>query len=604
MPAGLLTRTVQCGLLLQAARPFRAGLIPVRVATRRTRRFVVFVTLRSSFGPFEFSRKVVRVLVFSLRHHRGFVRSVAILTVLVVLLTLIPSEPVEASVNLPLHHWTYEAIERLTDMGIIDRAMVATKPYSRKEAARYVARALERARKDQLAADGRETIAQPLLERLMREFRPELMDLNAVSRPSGSNTRPVRYGGRVTTEVDGFFVGGGQTVRLRENRGGEYYANGAVNQTDVRGWLELGDWFATVLQPKFISNEHILGIGATNNSQNFYLREGNAKFSLYNVALEIGRGTQWWGQGYRGTLLLSDHPYPLDMIKLYSDEPFKIPWLEGIGDWKIHSFLTRLEENRDFPRAKVFGMRISYMPADWLEMALTRLTQFNGRGHVGSFPETIIDNWLQVSGQPSAEVNEQAMLDLRARIPKVPYLVPFPAGMQFYMEIGLEDRIDHAAGLVGVYIPQVFQGDSLDFRFEFVTTDWERQVSGQCCTWYNSGTFTSGMRYRGYPLGHWVGTDGIDFFVRTTRRIGDQLVVGANVEYEERQRSLPVHEKKREASLDITYFFTDKIQFSVAYTYQRLNNPGQITNIKPFVETFTPIVANNNFVWTTLAIEF
>jgi len=550
----------------------------------------------------------VKILSFPLRHNTSLSRFAVILAALVIILTLIRSEPARASVNLPLHHWTYEAIERLTDMGIIDRAMVTTKPYSRKEAARYVARALDLVRKDQVAADGREAIAQSLLGRLVREFRPELMDLNAISRPSGSNNRPVRFGARVTTEVDGFFVGGGQTVRLRENRGGEYYANGAVNQTDVRGWMEVADWFAATFQPKFISNPHILGDGATNNSDNFYIREGSAKFSLYNVAVEVGRGTQWWGQGYRGTLLLSDHPYPLDMIKLYSDEAFKIPWLEGLGNWKVHSFLTRLEVNRDFARAKVFGTRLSYQPADWLELAFTRLMQFGGEGH-GDNLATLLRNWFRFSmsnttGGGPDDVNEQAMFDGRIRIPKVPYLVPFPAGMQLYFEIGLEDRFDHPAGLVGIYIPQIFKGDTMDFRFEFADTDWERQLTGHSGTWYNNGIFTSGMRYRGNPLGHWVDTDGIDFFVRTTRRIGDNLIVGGNLEYAERFRSVPVHEKKSEGSLDITYFFTDKVQFSVAYTYQRLQNPGQIALIHPFVETFTPITTSNNFVWTTLAVEF
>jgi len=66
-------------------------------------------------------------------------------------------------VNLPLHHWTYEAIERLVALRVIDRAMVVPKPYSRKEAARYVARAIELARRDRVPRDGREVIAEPLL---------------------------------------------------------------------------------------------------------------------------------------------------------------------------------------------------------------------------------------------------------------------------------------------------------------------------------------------------------------------------------------------------------------------------------------------------------
>src|SRR5437867_4782335 len=87
----------------------------------------------------------------------------------------------QASVNLPLHHWSYEAIERLTALGIIDRAMVVAKPYSRKQAAKYVARAIERIRSNRVSADGRQALAEPLLERLMQFLQPELVELGTIS---------------------------------------------------------------------------------------------------------------------------------------------------------------------------------------------------------------------------------------------------------------------------------------------------------------------------------------------------------------------------------------------------------------------------------------
>src|SRR5512143_986111 len=90
--------------------------------------------------------------------------------------------PVHASVNLPLHHWAYEAIERLTALGIIDQAMLVAKPYSRKQAAKDVARAIERIRANEIRPDGREALAEPLLDRLMAEFRPELTDLGTIAR--------------------------------------------------------------------------------------------------------------------------------------------------------------------------------------------------------------------------------------------------------------------------------------------------------------------------------------------------------------------------------------------------------------------------------------
>ena len=547
-------------------------------------------------------------------------RPCRILRALLVLLCLVEMchGTAHASVNIPLHHWAYEAIERLTNLGIIDRAMVVTKPYSRKQAAKYVARAIERIRADEIREDGRRVLVEPLLERLMAEFRPELIDLGTIARKRGEDTQTIRYGARLQTEVDAFSVGGGQTVRLRENRGGEYYANGVQNQTDVRGWLEVGDWVAFTVQPKFISNRDALSRGPTVgpqtsfNDQYAYLREASVKLTMWNVALEFGRGTQWWGPGYHGSLLLTDHAFPLDMIKLGSDETFKLPWvLSKLGDWKINSFLARLEGDQTFSHEKLFGLRISYLPTSWLELGLTRLTQFGGQGS-GATPRTLVDCYTNAPNQTGQEdCNEQAMVDVRANVPRVPYLVPFPAGMQIYGELGSEDKWSklistRAAYLVGLYIPQMFSNDTTDLRIEFADTDYPRRYSSDLSgVWYNNSVFTNGMRQYGFPLGHHMGTDAIDFFVRSTRFITESLQLGSNFDYQERQRGLPAHERKYEASTDVTWWFSKKGQFSVGYTYQRLYNPGQISSMVPFVETFVPnVTANNHFLWTSFTVDF
>jgi Capsule assembly protein Wzi len=544
---------------------------------------------------------------------------VSVVVLFLVVGLFFPVHQTEASVNLPLHHWTYEAIERLTNMGIIDRAMVVTKPYSRKQAAKYVARAIDRIRSDEIRDDDRRVIVEPLVERLMAEFRPELMDLGIIARKRTEPSRAIRYGARLETEVDAFSIGGGQTVRLRENRGGEYYANGVQNQTDVRGWLEVGDWAAFMLQPKFISNPKALSRGPTVgpltsfNDQYAYLREGSLKLTLWNVAVEVGRGTQWWGPGYHGSLLLTDHAFPLDMIKLGSDETFRLPWMfSKLGDWKINSFLARLEGDQTFPHEKLFGLRISYLPAQWLELAVTRLTQFDGGGSGQSFPKTLVDCYKNPPNEGGvSNCNEQAMFDGRITIPHIPYLVPFTAGMQIYGELGSEDKWNQfptpnrGAYLLGLYIPQVFSGDTTDLRVEWADTDIARRQSGFPGVWYNNGTFTNGMRQYGFPLGHHMGTDAIDFFIRSTRYLTDDLQIGSNFDYQERQRGLPVHERKYEASTDVTWWFSKRSQFSFGYTYQRLYNPGQISSMVPFVETFAPnVTANNHLFWTNLAISF
>ncbi len=515
-----------------------------------------------------------------------------------------------ASVNLPLHHWAYEAIERLTAMGVIDRAMVVTKPYSRKQAAKYVARAIQRVRDDKIPLDGREVLAEPLLERLMTELRPELVDLGVVPvAPETTRGGAIRYGGRAQVEVDSFHVGQG-SVRLRENRGGEYYADGTHVQADLRGWVEITDSVALSADPKFISNQHALGIGATANSQNLYMQELNAKLTGGNVTFQVGRGSLWWGPGYHGTLLMSDHHFPLDMLQLGSEEPFRLPWVfRPLGYWKIQSFLTQLERDRDFPRAQVFGLRISYLPADWLEIGFTRLTQFGGRGHDGKdqyFPAILVNSYFNNTNKGGAfETNEQAMADFRVHVPSVPYVIPFPTGMQVYGEYGLEDPPIGIGLVLGVYIPQVFTNSTTDFRIEYADTDLRRRLNGDSAQWYNNGVWTSGMRYRGFPLGHWMGTDAIDLFIRTTRYMTDELQLGGNFDWSERARGLPVHERKLETGPDLTWWLSRRTQITVGYTLQRIKNPGQVTSINPFVETFAGgVTSTNHFLWMNLAVEF
>jgi hypothetical protein len=523
-----------------------------------------------------------------------------------------------ASVNMPLHHWAYEAIERLTALGVIDRAMVVTKPYSRKVAATYVARAIQLIRDDRVSLDGREVLAEPLLDRLVTELHPELVDLGVLPGDPEAKAGALRYGGRLQVEAGKFRVGEG-AVRFRENRGGEYYADGLQVQADLRGWVEITDAVALSAAPKFIGNRRALGSGATANGDNLYMQELNAKFTGGNVAFQVGRSSLWWGPGYHGTLLMSDHHFPLDMLQLGSEEPFRLPWVfRPFGYWKIQSFLARLESSRDFPRAQVFGLRAGYLPADWLEMGLTRLTQFGGRGHDGKdqyFPAIIVNSYFNDTGEYSGqtvktgafETNEQFMIDFLWRIPPVPYLIPFPAGMQMYLEFGVEDPPSGDGIVFGMYVPQVLRGSTMDLRIEYADTDLRRrfQPSVGSAQWYNHAIWTSGMRTRGFPFGHHMGTDATDLFLRATGYLSDELQLGANLNLQERDRGRPVHEKKREVAFDLTQWLSNQAQITVGYTYQRVSNPGQVTGITPFVETFTGgLTSINHFLWMSLAVQF
>lgn len=146
----------------------------------------------------------------------------------------------------------------------------------------------------------------------------------------------------------------------------------------------------------------------------------------------------------------------------------------------------------------------------------------------------------------------------------------------------------------------------MDLRIEYADTDYGRRRHPELQgVWYNNGTYTSGMRHRGFPLGHHMGTDGIDFFVRSTRYLTDRLQLGANFNIQERDRGRPVHEKKREAAVDLTWWYSNHVQIMGGYTFQRLTNPGQVVAITPFAESFAAgVTAQNHLLWTAVAVTF
>jgi len=210
------------------------------------------------------------------------------------------------------------------------------------------------------------------------------------------------------------------------------------------------------------------------------------------------------------------------------------------------------------------------------------------------------------------------MLDVRLMVPQVPYLVPFPAGMQFYGELAGEDHWIHKgqfrvtplapAFLVGAYVPQVFKQSTMDLRVEYADTVLAAHNSGPGLNprlWYNNFSYRSGMRHRGFPLGHHMGADAKDFFVRTTRYLTDDIQLGVNFNLQRRDLLGPYPERKTETALDLNWWLSSQMQLTLGYTYQRIQNPGQITSINPFVETFaSSVTSTNHFLWTNLAVEF
>ena len=164
--------------------------------------------------------------------------------------------------DIPLKNWggfavyrdaAYDDLERLVTAGLADRVILDTKPLSRIEAARIVARAIGKIRTDDTGAYNARRDLEAVLGRLTEEFRPELQRLGVLT-----GEEPSAPPGFFTfVPVDRAQVGAGyatRDLRLINNQGRKFF-RGANGDLTFETRAQLGDLVSFYLQPELLANE-------------------------------------------------------------------------------------------------------------------------------------------------------------------------------------------------------------------------------------------------------------------------------------------------------------------------------------------------------------
>jgi len=149
--------------------------------------------------------------------------------------------------NLPLKNWgglsefrdaAYDDLERLVTAGLADRVLLNTRPLSRIEAARIVARAIEKIRRDDTGGLNARRDLEPVLDRLMEEFKVELASLG-VQVPGG----PAPPGFVSLLPVDRAQVFGAYASRQFSlvNNQGRTFKRGATGGLTFESRAQIGD---------------------------------------------------------------------------------------------------------------------------------------------------------------------------------------------------------------------------------------------------------------------------------------------------------------------------------------------------------------------------
>jgi hypothetical protein len=483
--------------------------------------------------------------------------------------------------NVPLKNWggfalyrdqVYDDLERLVTAGLAGRTLLSTKPLSRIEAARIVARAVESIRRDDHGLYNGRRDLEPVLDRLMIEFATELAALGI--RIGDSGPPP---GSSTFTPVDRAQARLGYASEARRfvNTQGLRFDDGLNAGLTFESRAQVGDVLSLYLQPEFVGTE---------DYGKLKLATGYAKLTLFNVELLVGRDSLWWGPGLHGSLAVSDNAPALDQIRIGSAEPFLLPLVgQWIGPTKLLFFVAQLEESRaDDPRARLAGMRATIAPFSFLELGASRLMMFGGenepRPSFGDFVKLLVDPPAgdPVFGDESQRSNNVFAIDMDLRIPNVRrWMLPM-RDLRLYGEFGWDDTCCETATiplreaisfLAGLHAIGLFGQEGLDARFEYANS------SSKSFTHFQ---FTEGYRTRGSVISHFIGTAGENYYSRVTNRLTPNAMLG--LELDRGVIGSTTHsfrgpkERYVAGAIDISYRFSETLALFAQYRLGHTEN--------------------------------
>ncbi|NOX69704.1 MAG: capsule assembly Wzi family protein [Gammaproteobacteria bacterium] len=263
-----------------------------------------------------------------------------------------------------------------------------------------------------------------------------------------------------------------------------------------------GDWFAISLNGQVVDSP--------SDGQNYRADGSMIGVVLGNYSFTANTLERWWGPGWDGSLILSSNARPIPALSIDRNftDAFKTKWLNWLGPWDFSLHFGQMENDREIPNARFFGMRINFKPIPSLEIGLSRTAQWCGSGRPCGF-DTFVDLLLGRDNRGDGGTtranepgNQLAGVDIRwaTRLLSVP--------VAFYSQLIGEDE---AGGYPSRYLGQFglestgTMGERWSYRWfgEFAATScrfWKSDEIFNCA--YNHSIYRTGYRYRGRSVGH------------------------------------------------------------------------------------------------------
>lgn len=472
------------------------------------------------------------------------------LALTIVVFSALPSLAL-VSTNVPLGHWSYDAVDKLANYGLIDSSMLTIKPLSRIEMARHIGQAM-------LVLERKKDVPQivrSLVDRLKEEYEGELILIGLAEGWHGESfLKPLE-------DPYGRYLYADRTPDMENVRGDAFRRDSNYRA----GFATRGvvDRFAFYLHPEYVDS--------TQQDADAELIEGYGKVMLGDFEIQAGKDSLWWGPGRHGSMLMSNNAEPFTLVKATNPQPIQLPWIfRTLGPVRGEWFLAPLEDDRDFPEAKLSGVRLSAKPHPLVELGASRVVMFAGRG----MPRVDLFDYGKMffALREQAENNQLAGFDASLL---VPLWKDAPLrSIRLYADIAGEDEAGWLPSkwgeLIGVQLNDLLKTGRTDLCIEYANN----HVSGFDDLFYTHSVYTSGYTYEGRIIGHHMGTNSSDLFVQLSHYLREDLILGLSFDRQTSDLGTGAEVSVDLYEAGLTFFASKDWRIEAAYRYEEASDAG------------------------------
>jgi len=408
------------------------------------------------------------------------------------------------SVDVPLNHWSYDAIEKLAIIGLCDISDIGIRPASRIKMAYIVKTAIEKARVYDEDFDWSEqNYLETILNKLIDEFRIELVAIGVEVASTFDNPLPentIRVMDNIRLEK--VYARLDKDRMLFENKDGWILRDGFNARIKASGWAKLSNLCAVSVTP---------GIRYSKEDTDVNIEDAHVRLNPdgWNTEYAIGRASMWWGPGFHGSMLMTDNAFPMDTLRINNIWPFRLPGVfKKMGRWSGTWFISRLEKKFNPSHAMVSGWKLDFIPAGFLKFGIGHIMQFGGKGINMYGIHDFVGNsslFFSSGGGENDPENHIMSWDAQIFLRRIDKFLPIATGAKLYTEWGAEDESKNIpvdlAYITGAYFTDVFKIPGFDVKAE---------IARFHKIFYTHFKYISGYSHRGNFIGHHAGADSED----------------------------------------------------------------------------------------------